>query len=137
MTAEVFLDTNVLVYAFDPSAPTKQAQARHLLSTPRWSVSWQVIQEFSHVALHRFATPMTPTDLHDYVRVILWPRCRVLPSLALHEAAVHLHRQTQFRFYDCLVVASALASGATTLFSEDLQTGRRIGQLTITNPFVA
>jgi predicted nucleic acid-binding protein len=135
MTAEVFLDTNVLVYSFDPSAPAKQAKARHLLSTPRWSVSWQVIQEFSNVALHRFATPMTPADLQDYVQLILWPRCRVLPSLALHEAAVHLHRQTQFRFYDCLVVASALASGATTLFSEDLQTGRRIGPMTIINPF--
>ena len=135
MNGDLFLDTNVLVCAFDPSVPAKQARAREVLSSERWLVSWQVVQEFSHVALHRFATPMAPADLQDFLRLVLWPRCRVLPSATLYEAAVQLHLQTQFRFYDCLVVASALASGAATLLSEDLQAGRRFGPLTITNPF--
>jgi len=135
MNDDVFLDTNVLVCAFDPSEPAKQARARELLSGERWFISWQLIQEFSHVALHRFATPMAPADLQDFLQLVLWPRCRALPSATLYEAALQLHLQTQFRFYDCLVVASALASGATTLFSEDLQAGRRIGPLTLTNPF--
>jgi predicted nucleic acid-binding protein len=44
-------------------------------------------------------------------------------------------RQTQYRFYDCLIVSAALASGASVLLSEDLQEGRVIGGLTIRNPF--
>ena len=61
MSAEYFLDTNVLVYAFDQTAPEKQARARELLNVDRnWAISWQVVQEFSSVALHRFAKPVSP-----------------------------------------------------------------------------
>jgi predicted nucleic acid-binding protein len=41
-----------------------------------------------------------------------------------------------YRFYDSLIVASALNSGARILYSEDLQHGRRIGDLRIENPFL-
>ena len=65
MSAKVFLDTNIVVYAFDPSAPAKQSRARELLGKSDWVVGWQVVQEFSQVALHRFKVPMKPADLDD------------------------------------------------------------------------
>lgn len=45
------------------------------------------------------------------------------------------HGQTQYRFYDSLIVAAALASGAAVLFTEDIQHGRALGSLRIENPF--
>ena len=48
---------------------------------------------------------------------------------------MHLHESTQFRWYDSLIVAAALESGAELLYSEDLQDGRRLAGLTIRNPF--
>jgi len=136
MSAEAFIDTNVLVYAFDPDAPPKRDRARELLASDGWAVSWQVVQEFAHVALHRFAVAMRPADLEEFVRFVLWPRCSVLPSLEVHRAALEIHRKTQYRYYDSLLVASAISSGAPVLYSEDLQHGRSLGHLQIRNPFL-
>jgi predicted nucleic acid-binding protein len=135
MNTEVFLDTNVLAYAFDATAPVKRQRAREIMDGREWGVSWQVVQEFANLALHRFAVPMKAADVADYLELVLWPRCSVLPSFNLYRTAATLHAQTQYRYYDCLIVAAALASGATVLWSEDLQHGRTIGSLRIENPF--
>ncbi len=52
-------------------------------------------------------------------------------------AALALQTSTSYGFYDCLILASALHSGATVLFSEDLQHNQLIdGTLRIVNPFL-
>lgn len=138
MPAKIFLDTNILVYVFDRSAPAKQRRARDIVqrrSEGEWVISWQVVQEFSATALHRFATPMTAADLKIMQETVLWPACGVLPSRSLHLHALALHEETQYRFYDCLIVAAAIASGAEELYSEDLQRGRRLGGIKLVNPF--
>jgi predicted nucleic acid-binding protein len=50
-------------------------------------------------------------------------------------AAIDLHRRHSLSIWDALIVRAALVSGCRTLFSEDLQTGRRFGALEIVNPF--
>lgn len=135
MNGRVFLDTNVVAYAFDASAPLKRSRARELMAKRDWVVSWQVLQEFSNLALHKFSVRMTPSDLMEFLDLVLWPHCTVFPGPEIYGAATNLHSQTQFRFYDCLIVAAALASGASILLSEDLQEGRVIDGLTIRNPF--
>ncbi len=135
MSAEVFLDTNIFVYCFDAENSGKQDIAKKIVGKRDWFVSWQVVQEFSSVALHRFKVPLKPADLSDYMAFRLWPECRVFPSLAIFNHAVLIHERYGFRYYDSLVLASALAGGAKKLFSEDLQHGQRIGALEIVNPF--
>lgn len=135
MPAESFLDTNVIVYAFDASAPEKQRRAKALMEGADWFVSWQVVQEFSSVALHRFKVPLKPADLRDYVGLKLWPRCRVFPSEAIYAKAIEIHGRLGFRYYDSLILASALAGGARRLLTEDMQDGQKIGTLQIVNPF--
>jgi predicted nucleic acid-binding protein len=78
---------------------------------------------------------MKPADMADYLDLVLWPHCSVLPSVNLYRMAATLHAQTQYRYDDCLIVAAALASGAAVLWSEDLQHGRTMGSLRIENPF--
>jgi predicted nucleic acid-binding protein len=136
MSAEVFLDTNIFVYCFDADNPSKQAIAKKLVGKRGWFVSWQVVQEFSSVALHRFKVPLKPADLSDYIAFRLWPDCRILPSQPTFNQAMSIHGRYGFRFYDCLVLASALAGGAKTLLSGDLQHGQRIGSLEVLNPFL-
>lgn len=137
MNAEYFLDTNVLVYAFEPGHPDKQARARQLMADEApWAISWQVVQEFCSVALHRFETPLDPHYLSDLLELLLVPHCSVYPTPSIWEAALKIRELTQYRFYDSLVVASALESGAPVLYSEDLQHGREIGPFRILNPFV-
>lgn len=59
MNGRFFLDTNVFVYSFDVSAPSKARRAtqpiRQALETRKGIISYQVAQEFFNVALRRFA----------------------------------------------------------------------------------
>jgi predicted nucleic acid-binding protein len=135
MSAEFFLDTNILVYSFDTDNLAKQTIARRLIDRRDWFVSWQVVQEFSSVALHRFKVPLKQEDLGDYIWLRLWPACRVFPSEEVFQHALSIHGRFGFRFYDSLVLASAQAGGARVLYSEDFQHGQKIGDLKIVNPF--
>ncbi|MGB0343866.1 MAG: PIN domain-containing protein [Coraliomargarita sp.] len=118
MPAEYFLDTNVLIYCFDPGYPAKRQTARRLLAkSSEWVVSWQVVQEFCNVALHKMESPMQAEDLEDFLRVVLMPNCAVMPTAELCEQALNIHKATQYRFYDSLIVASALFAGVRRLCS--------------------
>ena len=139
MSAEFFLDTNILICSFDLSMPRKRATARKLIRKSLdegigW-ISWQVVQEFLNAALHKFEEPLTSGEATDYLDNVLLPMCRVSPSPSLYADALRIHRETQYRFYDCLIVASAIQIGVPTLYSEDLQSGRSIAGLQIVNPF--
>ena len=136
MPAKVFLDTNVLVYAFDWSAPEKRLFAQEMIQREMdWCTSWQVVQEFSSLALHQFRKPMLPEDLRDYLNLVLLPNCRVMPTQAIYEQALRIQSQAQYCFYDTLIVGAALASGANQLYSEDLEPCSLLGVLEIVNPF--
>ncbi len=139
MSDKCFLDTNILVYAFMPVDPRRHRIARGLLHDGLKDgtavISWQVVQEFLNVALRKNSSELDPTTLADAIRVILLPLCKVWPSPDLWHDALRIHRQTGYGFYDSLVVAGALMSGARRLLSEDLQHGRLLGELRIENPF--
>lgn len=139
MSADYFLDTNVLVYSFDDGDPAKREVARKLIAGAlrqgNGLVSWQVVQEFLNVALHKWEIPMSVGDAHEYLSSTLEPLCTVFPSPALWRTALSIQVQSQYRFYDSMIVASALQSGVKILYSEDLQAGRRFGNLEIKNPF--
>ena len=134
-----FLDTNVLVYTFDDSAPTKQAAARAWvrsgLRTQRGVVSSQVVQEFLNVAMTKFARPMGVTEAREYLRGVLQPLCQHLPGTSSFDHALLLKEQTGYAWYDALIVVAALETGCTWLITEDLDHGRKIGAVTIHNPF--
>lgn len=57
-------------------------------------------------------------------------------SLSTHAAAIALARDHDLSIYDALIVAAAQEAGCDTLFTEDMQHGRRFGSLAIVNPFI-
>ena len=102
----------------------------------RGVISSQVCQEFCNVMLHKLAPPVPSDRLANYLESTVYPLIRVLASPRLFAEALLIHQQTQYRFYDSLIVAAALESGVPILYSEDLQHDRTIGKLRILNPFV-
>ena len=141
MSARAFLDTNVLVYTFDESAGGKRARARELVESALRDksavISFQVVQEFLNVATRKFAQPMKDAEAALYLRRVLDPLCEVHSSPALYEEALDIRERWHFSFYDALIVAAALAAGCDTLYSEDLQDGQKVRELTVVNPFAA
>ena len=133
MDSRQFLDTNVLIYAtMDQGA--RSAVARELLSR-RPIISVQVLNEFTKVAVRKLRRPWAEVEQAlGFIRSL----CAAISPIALgtHEAAVIIAKQTGYRFYDALIVASALEAGCSELLTEDMQNGRTIeDRLTIRNPF--
>jgi predicted nucleic acid-binding protein len=138
MSAEFFLDTNILIYAFTEQDARKKVRSRELHElaiSGRGIVSFQVVQEFLNAAHKKFPARFTDNDLREFLETALWPLCAVHPSLELYQRAITLQSETGLSFYDSLIVAAALAGGCQTLYSEDLQAGRKIHGLEIKNPF--
>jgi len=139
MKDSAFLDTNVLVYTFDQTAPEKRSRATQLveqaLVSGRGVISYQVVQEFLNVATRKFRAPLSPADCRVYLDRVLAPLCSVWPCIPLYHRAMELADRWRYSFYDALIIAAALEAGCPTLYSEDLQHGQTIGGLTIVNPF--
>ena len=139
-SARFFLDTNILIYSFDAREPAKRDKAQELieqaLESGAGAISWQVVQEFLNVALHKWEKAMLPADSKEYLQTTLLPLCKIYPSSEIWSAALRISEESQYRFYDSLIVASAIQSGASILYSEDLQHGRRFGNLEIRNPSI-
>jgi predicted nucleic acid-binding protein len=136
MKGSIFLDTNILIYSWNSTSPEKQSRANKILANGHTVISWQVIQEFCNVATRKFKPAMPVSDLERYVLTYLEPMCVVLPSRRIWSKTLWVHAQTQYAFYDSLIVASAILAGSDVLFSEDLQHGRRLEGLEIRNPFL-
>jgi predicted nucleic acid-binding protein len=133
-----FLDTNVLVYAHDRSETRRQPIAQALLDvlwrTRSGVLSTQVLQEFYVVTTRKFDPPMRRGAAREIVALYgEWPIVQV--DVALILAASKLEERHAFSFWDALVVEAARRCGAARLLTEDLQAGRRIGGISIENPF--
>ena len=139
MSANYFLDTNILVYTFDVHSPAKQVRARALVEEALvhgyGTISTQVIQEFLNVAIHKFRPSLGITDTQTFLRQVLHPLCRVFPNLALYELGLELQSETGYSFYDALIVAGAITTECDTLYTEDLQDGQIVRGVLIRNPF--
>ena len=63
--------------------------------------------------------------------------CEVIPlTTQIHRRGLQVAERYRFSFYDALIVAAALESRSTTLYSEDLQDGQVIDRvLAVKNPF--
>lgn len=138
MNDKYFLDTNVIVYSFDPNFSNKQYIAQHLIRnalTGQGCISYQVVQEFFNVATRKFKTPLSLKDCKIYLNDVLEPLCEIFPSIEFYSHALQIREQRQYSLYDSLIITAALQSNCTILYSEDMQHGQDINQLTITNPF--
>ncbi len=137
----VFLDTNIFVYAFLASEPRKRAKAVELiescLGSGSGSISYQVVQEFANVARKKFATGLSAGDCIAFIDAAMQPMNRVASSTTLVHTALDLQDELKYSFYDCVMVAAALQSGADTLYTEDLQHWQMVrGTVRIVNPFL-
>lgn len=139
MKDKFFIDTNIIVYAFDKQVVEKSHKAQDLIKLAHKGegcISFQVVQEFLNVALKKFEVPLTPDDAKIYLSKILYPLCEVFPSEKLYFSAIEIMERWRFSFYDSLIIAAAIDSDCRILYSEDLKHNQKIYKLTIRNPFL-
>lgn len=84
----------------------------------------------------KLPSPMSAENAQRFLEQILMPLWQIMPSPALYRRGLELQLRYGFSFYDALIVAAALESGCTRLYTEDLQHGQEIDGLVIENPFI-
>jgi predicted nucleic acid-binding protein len=130
--ADPFFDTSVLLYLLSDN--TDKADRIENLLSARGIVSVQVLNEFAVVALRKLKMPLNEVrEILDTIRAV----CAVEPlTIETHDRGLAVCERYRFSLYDSMLVAAALISGASILYSEDLQHGQVIdNQLRVTNPF--
>jgi predicted nucleic acid-binding protein len=133
-----FFDSNILVYVFDRSSPHKREIARGLLKDHAAKgdilMSTQVLQEF-YVTVTRKLKPSLGPDEAALAVAGLADLPTVQIDNLLIQSAIRRSQASQLSFWDGLIVQAALAGGASTLYSEDLQDGQVFDCLKVKNPF--
>ena len=129
----IFLDSNVLLYLL--SADAGKADTAEALATQTPTISVQVLNEITSVCLRKLKMPWSEiTDLLQAVKAT----CRIVPlTVETHAQAVRLAQRHHLSFYDAHIMAAAIASGASTLMSEDMHAGLTVLGVRIQNPFAA
>jgi predicted nucleic acid-binding protein len=99
------------------------------------TISVQVLNEFVNVARGKLKWPWP--DIEAMLALVRRRSAQVRDiSVSTHDAALALARDHGLSIYDALIVASAIEAGCDTLFTEDMQHGRKFGHLTVVNPFI-
>jgi predicted nucleic acid-binding protein len=137
MSAKVFIDTNVLVYAHDVDAGRKHQIAKsivHGLSQQRCgALSMQVLQEFYVNVTRKIASPLSKGEARAIIEDFAhW--CVATSPTDIRQAFL-IEDGARIGFWDALIVAAAVKSGAARILSEDMNHGQTIAGIPIENPF--
>jgi len=139
MIAKYFVDTNVLVYAYDRSEPYKQQRALELIdalvASGVGAISAQVLSEFFVTATRKLTAPLSVTEAHERIEQFLrfWTVLDLTGIIVL-EASRGV-REYQLNFWDAQIWAAARLNQIPIIFSEDFNSGQVTEGVRFVNPF--
>lgn len=137
MNGADFLDTNVIVYAYDDNSPEKQKVARQLLRSGiagKVVISNQVLAEFAATMLHKVSPPATAQAVMLGLDALA-PIRLILADAEMVRRAVEARVSYGLHFYDGMIVAAAERAGCERILSEDFNAGQKYFGVTVANPF--
>ncbi len=139
MNDRIFVDTNILVYAYDLSAGERHDRASAIIiglwEAETGVVSTQVLQEFYVTITYKIKLPLNPAEAREIIRNYLaWPVQVNDPEMTL--LASEIQEKYRISFWDALIVAAALRLQANKIITEDLNHGQIIESILVENPFV-
>lgn len=141
MAARVLIDTNVLVYRYDPRFPDKQATAtavlREYVQTGVARVPHQAVVEFVAATTRgrRGLRLLEPADARREAEEIMAQFIVIYPDDAVLRTALRGAAAYGLSWFDAHLWAYAEVHGLPELLSEDFQHGRMYGTVTVRDPF--
>ncbi len=138
MSAKVFLDSNVWIYAATgrDEYPVKCRRAREIVETSDLGVSTQVVGEFINAVQKpkKMRRALMPDETDEWVKQMsVFPLVEVDRQVV--ESALFIQRRYRIGFWDSQIIAAAERFGAEVLLSEDLSHTQKYGGLRCENPF--
>jgi len=139
MNGPDFADSNIFIYAYDPTEPAKQRIAKEVLLRSAIEngivASTQVFSEFAAVLLHK----MRPTPSDKEVGAALQSLSEIEligTDRGMIFRAIEAHERYGLHFWDGMIVAAAERAGCRRIWSEDLNAGQSYFGVRVENPFV-
>jgi len=132
-----FLDTNVLLWAYDVSDPSKQHRAQELVrkaAAGALVISTQVLAEFAATLLHKLSPTVAAGDVIALLDALA-PIQVIVPDGDTVRRAVEARSAYGVHFYDGMIIAAAERAGCDRIWSEDFDTGQKYFGITVANPF--
>ena len=138
MSDKVFIDSNIIVYAYDRHEPAKQTQAQAILTSAineeSAMLSVQVLGEFFVVVTRRIKNPLSVDEAEKIGNVLA-----ALPvseiDLSLVRRAIETQKAYGISYWDSLIISTAERAGCTKVLSEDLNEGQIYNNVLVENPF--
>ena len=136
---KVFFDSNILVYSVDERDTKKQKIAINLIDKAIHDkigiISTQSLQEFFAVTTQKLKFPKEASKEYLNYFADNIPVTQVALSNILN--AIDISIQTQFSFWDSLILSAAHSSGCVIVYSEDMRHNQLVNGVKIINPFAA
>ena len=139
MTDKFFLDTNIIVYAYDKTEPEKESLAQNLLEEglrdENMVISAQVLGEFFNVVTRHIPEPYTATEAGEIVQTLSVIQI-VEVALADVFRAIDIYKKYQISYWDSLILSTAEQAGCQIVYSEDFSHQQVYNNVTVHNPFI-
>ena len=136
-----FVDTNILVYAYDKSAGGEKHVIAKQIVEKLWkerngALSTQVLQEFFVVVTKKVKNPLSFDSAFQIISDLkLWKVATIEVKDILE--AIKLSQRYKISFWDALILCSAINLGCSVIWSEDLNSGEYFGKIKVVNPFLS
>ncbi len=139
-TERYFIDSNVLIYAYNEAEPQKKPVASELIASLLENrnavVSVQVLGEFFRVVTRRIPRPISIEQATAVIDLIC--SLQVLDiDMAMVRRAIATHSRYGTTYWDSLIIAAAERAGCSTILSEDYNSGQSYHGILAVNPFAA
>lgn len=137
MSVDVFLDTNVLLYAASgpKSDVSKREKARQIMRSEAFGISTQVLQEFFVNAVRKAEFSMTPNQARAWMAGLDQCPCAVIDR-DLIKLGIAKSDRYKITYWEGAILAAAELLGAAVVLSEDLNHGQTYGPVRVENPFI-
>ena len=140
MTVKVFVDTNILVYAYDRGAGDKHIQAQRAIEE-LWEggngvLSTQVLQEFYVNVRRKARQPISIISARSLIADYMAWDPIVNDGTSILEA-MDVEGRHKISFWDALIIVAAQKGEADVILSEDFSHGQKFGSVRVKNPFIA
>ena len=138
MSDRIFIDSNVIVYAYDKNEPSKQSLAQKLLLSAIQEesavLSAQVLGEFFVVVTSKIHNPLSIEEAEKIIDILsILPVAEI--DLPLVKQAIETQKRYGLSYWDSLIVSAAERTGCAKIISEDLNDGQKYNNIIVENPF--
>lgn len=133
----VFVDTNILVYAYDNSEPKKQEKCRKLLGDcfsgkANLMVSNQVLAEFCSVVTGKIQKPLEKKEAGEILEEIIETGNFLVANY--NAETVRKANSSETPFWNSLIAETMKENGVFEIYTENTKDFSGIKEITAVNP---